>query len=443
MVSVRDVIILFAVAASLPFCFLRPVYGVMAWTILGFFNPQAFTWGIARSLPLAMAVAIPTLAGFLLFSRLRTLLCPEVGLIIALWVWFTVTTVNSTYELAFAEKSADAWFRWGFVSKIFLMVVVTIGVMDGRERLRLLALSIGGSFALLVFKTLPSMIVSGGEFRVYGPDHSMIGDNNAFGLAVGMALPFFYFLAKTESSRVLKLFFRMAFLLGIPTLFFTYSRGALVGLVAMAGYMFLRSNQRLVVILIAILSVLFASAFAPPKWKGRMSHVVDAQDPSARSRLNSWTYSWNLANAYPVMGGGFEAFTPALYAQYAPNPRDVHGPHSIYFGMLAEHGYVGFALYFSVVLYCFLSLGRIVKQARFHGDEEAADYANMLRFSLVSFLAAGAFLGHTYFDFYFVILSCAAILRRVSREDLEAIDDSDEEPLEAEAGDVSVSCAGM
>ena len=79
----------------------------------------------------------------------------------------------------------------------------------------------------------------------------------------------------------------------------------------------------------------------------------NALDASARSRLNVWQYSWALASDYPLMGGGFEAFTPSLFARYAPDPHDVHGPHSIYFGVLAEHGFVGLSLYLTLVLLCF------------------------------------------------------------------------------------------
>ena len=42
----------------------------------------------------------------------------------------------------------EAWFRWGFVSKILLMTVVTVGVINSRARLRWLVLAIAGSFAL-------------------------------------------------------------------------------------------------------------------------------------------------------------------------------------------------------------------------------------------------------------------------------------------------------
>ncbi len=86
---------------------------------------------------------------------------------------------------------------------------------------------------------------------------------------------------------------------------------------------------------------------------------------------------------HPLTGGGFEAFTPELFTRYAPNPRDVHGPHSIYFGVLAEHGFIGLFLYLSLIGSCFLSLRSVRKYARLSGDERAANYASMLQFSIV------------------------------------------------------------
>jgi probable O-glycosylation ligase (exosortase A-associated) len=426
--GVSDILLLAAVGISLPVCFIRPAYGIVLWTILGFLNPQAFCWGIARQTPLAEAVAIPTIVGFLCTAQFQRLFCREMFLLGVLWLWFTLTTLNSVDTPAFADKAAIAWFRWGFVSKVLLMTVLSVGIINSRARLRWLLLAIGGCFSLLVLHALPGIILSGGEFRVFGVGNSMIADNNAFGLAVNMALPFFFFMAKTESNRCLKWFFGVAFVVGIPVCFFTYSRGALVGLIAVSACMLLLSNQKMLLIPVALLAFLFAVFVAPQKLRDRMSQTTNTEEASARSRLNSWEFSWNLANAYPVMGGGFEAFTPSLYAQYGPNPRDVHGPHSIYFGVLAEHGFVGFFLYFLLVADCLVVLHRIVKLAHLHGDEQSAHYANMLRFSLVGFLASGMFLGHTYFDFYFTIVACVAILRQVCREEWAASVDMEEDP---------------
>src|SRR6478752_4970585 len=92
----RDLVLITFFVCSLPFCFIRPFYGILLWTITAFLNPQAFIWSSARDLPWAMAIAVPTLAGGLMFTRgWSALKSREVGLIGVLWGWFCITTVVS------------------------------------------------------------------------------------------------------------------------------------------------------------------------------------------------------------------------------------------------------------------------------------------------------------------------------------------------------------
>lgn len=409
--SIRDIIVLVFFIGSLPFCFFRPVYGIVLWTLMSFLNPQDFTWGIARQASLAFAVAVPTLLGTCIFSaNFRRLFCREGVMLLILWVWFTVTSFNSAHDPLFADKAALCWFRWSMVSKILLMTVVMMMVINSWERIRWLVLAIAGAFGVLVLRTLPVMILSGGASRVYGPDNSMIADNNDFGLALNMALPLFFFLAKTEANQWARRLMTFLFLATIPAIFFTYSRGALLGLIAVLFCMMLQAKQKALLLPVAVVIVIFAAIFTPQAWRDRMS-TDNALDSSARSRLNAWSYSWAMTSEHPLMGGGFEAFTPALFARYAPNSGDVHGPHSIYFGVLAEHGFTGLFLYLSLVALCIGELYMIIRRGRRSGDEVAVSYANMFRFSLVGFLVSGAFLGRAYFDFYFSIVACVAILR--------------------------------
>ena len=85
-----------------------------------------------------------------------------------------------------------------------------------------------------------------------------------------------------------------------------------------------------------------AIMFMPDVWETRMSTIETyEEDGSAMGRINAWTMAYNLANARPIVGGGFEIYTRRMFQQYAPDPEDVHSAHSIYFQMLGEHGYVG------------------------------------------------------------------------------------------------------
>ena len=260
----------------------------------------------------------------------------------------------------------------------------------------------------------------------------MIGDNNDFGLALVMTLPIFFFLAQSEMRPWIRRFFGLLCLITIPAIFFTYSRGALAGLVVVLALMLLGSRQRLLLIPVVAFGTIVAINFAPEAWQQRMNVTGGIVDASARSRLNAWSFCWALASDYPVTGGGFATFTPELFNRYAPNVLDVHNSHSVYFGVLAEHGFIGLLLYAALIVSCFLTTSHLVKVALRHGDQTAAHYAHMLRFSIVGFLVSGMFLSRSYFDYFFTIVAAVAILKRVCDVDWYETEESemqDEEVL--------------
>jgi putative inorganic carbon (hco3(-)) transporter len=412
----RDIVVMGFFLPSLPVCFFRPFYGILLWTIVAFVNPQHLSYGFAASFPLAEAVAIPTLAGFLFFHRgWDRIASREFVLLLVLWIWFVVTSLASTHDPLFAHHADDTWYRLVFVSKILLMTTIAVCVIDSFKRLRIFLLVIAGSFGLFVAKDLPFMVMTGGQYRLYGPAASMIADNNDYGLALNMTVPLFFYLARTETNRRLKAILYGLFLISIPAVFFTYSRGALVGLLAVGFLIFLQMKRRLAFIPVIALATVTALMFAPQAWRDRMSTIGGSpeMDASAMERINAWTFAWRLASESPVTGGGFETFTRDMFYRYAPNAADVHGPHSIYFGVLAEHGFPGLIMYLMLVFSCLVSTLSVARNARRYGDERAYAYANLLRLSLVGFLTSGLFLGKAYFDYYFTIVACIVVLKSI------------------------------
>jgi hypothetical protein len=111
----------------------------------------------------------------------------------------------------------------------------------------------------------------------------------------------------------------------------------------------------------------------------------------------------------------------------------VHGAHSVYFGMLGEHGFVGLFLFFCLIASCFATTGWVVRWARLHGDELSAQYANMFRFALIGFLVSGLFLGRMYFDYFYTLVACIGVLKRVCAQRWSEMEQAEEieEPLEA------------
>jgi probable O-glycosylation ligase (exosortase A-associated) len=416
-VGIRGILLAAIIFPSLPICIFRPFYGVVLWTVIAFTSVQWYTFS-AYSVPWALVVAIPTIIGALLFGRgWRNVVSAPSILLIVFWIWCTLTTLNSVGTPIFAPHAEITMFRWTFVSKVMLMTVIAIAVVDTFDRLRTLVLVIAGCFGPFVVKSLPFLISQGGEDRVYGPEKSMIADNNDFGLALNMTLPLFFYMAQSETNPWVKRVFWGLTIATMPAIFFTYSRGALVGLFAIVGLMFLQLKQRNVLVPLFVAGLILAGVMAPQKWKERMDPTrKDAMDGSAYSRINAWTFSWRLACDYPIAGGGFETFTKALFDLYAPTPGDVHGPHSIYFGVLAEHGFFGLFLYFSMLVSVFVRMRRVLRWSRSVGDWVVANYARMFTVSLVGFMASGCFLGRQYFDYMFTIFACMVVLTHAAQE---------------------------
>ena len=130
-------------------------------------------------------------------------------------------------------------------------------------------------------------------------------------------------------------------------------------------------------------------------------------------RINAWHMAFNLAKAR-FLGGGFDVFQPATFAAYAPDPDNVHDSHSIYFEVLGEHGFVGFALFLLLGLATWRTASWVIKHARLDPEKRwAADLAAMIQVSLVGYATAGAFLGLAYFDYYYTLVAVVVLCKTV------------------------------
>lgn len=91
--------------------------------------------------------------------------------------------------------------------------------------------------------------------------------------------------------------------------------------------------------------------------------------------------------------------------------------HSIYFEILGEHGFIGLAIYLSLLIVAWRLASKIIKISKTSLlNKWAYDLASMIQVSIVGYAVGGAFLGLSYFDLlyhYFVIL---AVLLRVVQQ---------------------------
>ena len=316
---------------------------------------------------------------------------------------------------SFSALAPDiVWNEWSRVSKTFLMVLVTILVLNTERDLKRLIWVLVLSLGFFGFKGGLFTLISGGSYRVWGPDGSYIGENNALALALVMAVPMIWYLRLQAENRWMRHALEILAALCIVSAAGSYSRGAMLGMAGMLGLLWLKSRHKLSTGLGIALVVPLVFFAMPDAWTDRMVSVENyQQDGSALGRINAWKFAIQVASTH-IFGGGFLAFHPVLFLIYAPNPTDFHVAHSIYFQVLGEHGYIGLALYLSVLFATWHTASRIIKQCSNNPELKwMSDLAAMCQVSMVGYMLGGAFLSLAYYDFFYYVIAALVIMQKI------------------------------
>jgi probable O-glycosylation ligase (exosortase A-associated) len=337
-----------------------------------------------------------------------------VVLLLVFIAWMLITT-------SFALYPSLAWGQLEKVAKIQLMVFVTMMVVQSKERVVKLVWIMALSLGFYGVKGGVFTVLHGGVYRVQGPMNTFIGGNNEIALALIMTIPLLRFLQLQVTKRWLHLGLAIGMLLTGIAIIGSQSRGALIGISAMAAFLWLKSRNKAFTALAVILVAGAVLMIMPEKWHARIATIETyQQDRSAMGRISAWWTAYNLARDR-VTGGGFETFHWAVFMKYSPTPELRHDAHSIYFEVLGEHGFPGLAIFLAIGLATWSTAGGIIRRTKKIPESKwAADLAAMIQVSLVGYAAAGAFLGMAYFDFYYALIAVTVALRVVvDREGVE------------------------
>ena len=397
----RDAVFILLMLGLLPLAVYRPFAGVLLWCWISFMNPHRLMFGIAVDLPWALAVFAATVIGVLMSGEFRKPRTDALTwLLLALLVCVTVTSATAL------GVPADVWAKHDSVMKVILGLLLTSALLTDRRRIHALVWAMviaigyygvrGGIFA----------VVTGGNYRVWGPPQTMITDNNHLAAAMLVTLPLMNYLRLQSRHHVVRIGLAVVMGLTLLAVVGSYSRGALLGLCAVAGLMWWRSHAK--VISAVLLSVALAGAvtFMPPQWGARMNTIGEYEaDASASERLVLWGISWKLALDRPLLGSGFTGpYTREVVDRVAPEG-PARAVHSIWFELLGEQGFVTFAVWLSMTLTAAYWSHRLMRATR--GVAELAwahDLGRMAQVSLVAYLVSGTFLSLSYWDFYWTLL---------------------------------------
>jgi len=413
----RDVVVTLIVLIGCIYTLKRPYFGVLLWSWLSYMSPHRLSWGFAYSMPFAKITAIVLLVSVLFSKEPKKIPLNSITII---WLLFIVLMILSTLNAYFPEAAGEQLAK---ILKIQLVTFVTMMVITDIDRLRKLIWVVFVSIGYYSVKGGVYTILTGGGSRVWGPPGSFIEDNNELAIAILMTIPLMNYLRKETEKKWVKSILMVSICLSLFTVLGSQSRGALIAICSVGLYYWWQSGSKIVSGFIVVIVVVTLSSFMPESWYTRMNTIETyEQDGSAMGRINAWRYSINAANDN-LLGVGLMSWEPETFLIYGPDPTDVHAAHSIYFNVLADHGWVGLLMFLMIFYGAWRILGQISE--RTDGDKELSEHNNlakMLKVSLIAYFSGGVFLSLSYFDLPWHLVSFVVLLNEFTKKQLSGVE---------------------
>jgi probable O-glycosylation ligase (exosortase A-associated) len=251
-----------------------------------------------------------------------------------------------------------------------------------------------------------------GYLRIYNRGHGGM-DNNGAGLMLAMAIPLFYFLFEALTSR-----WRWLPLLVIPAAVhavqMSYSRGAMLSLIAILPLVVLRSrNRKWLLIGLLVFGPPLIYVTAGKQIRERFFSIATAEeiDESAKMRFMSWNAAIKIAAEHPIFGVGVRNSNLISYKYGAD--REGRTIHSTYLQIAADNGVVGLAIYLLMLLTVWREIRSVRTATRGLDDPESRLYYGLaagVETSLAAFCFGSLFLSLEIFELPYMLLLCGSQL---------------------------------
>jgi probable O-glycosylation ligase (exosortase A-associated) len=398
----------------------NPFLGVAVYYLFAIMRPQyMWVWALPEGISWSYYVALATMS--VTVVKPAAMSFTRTHWILVCWaLWIVVAYVN-------ALNKDVGYFHFYEYVKIFVMFIVSARLLKSFQELWILLLIGALSLGYISYEINFNYFIDH-RLDIFHYGYGGL-DNNGAGLMLAMGVPMCYFVWEGSSSR-----FRWGFLILIPVIIhavlMTYSRGAMVSLIAVIPLFLLRSRKRKFLLLWSVGIALLLPYMAGKEIRARFSSLEQSEaDESANSRRASWAAAWGIAKDYPIFGVGVRNAN-LLAKRYGA---DVEGRtiHSQYLQAAADTGFVGLGIYCTLLVSTWLDLRQARLWARSRTDAEG------LRVSALSAGAEGAmivfgvgafFLSLELFEIqYYIVLLAAQMAGLVQQRQTEEQPSQDED----------------
>lgn len=404
----RDIAVLIFLICCIGAALKKPWWGVLSLAVFSYMNPHAYAWGFVRTMPVYYVLVLVVAFSTLITKDKQPI--PKdwrVVFFVLLWLYFFFTSTQSPLP------NSIVWDRFWLITKIYIPFYFTLVLINTREKLYYLIVTIGVSIGVIAVKGGIFAITHGFSARVYGPPATQFEENNAFAVAMLISIPLLLFWQKQTSN----IWVKKGVLCSIPIIYAaslcSWSRGALLTMFVLTLMLIKHSNRKFLAIPLVFAGAFLVKDYLPQEWFARMDTInTYEEDSSAMGRIYAWTDGWNYTLEHPFTGAGFEGWTYVAGRDW----------HSSYVEMLSEHGFIAFGLWFSMILGTVVNLTFLpYKTKNIEGMEWVTTYCFMVRASLICYIVGTAFLGLSYWDLLYHLIFISVLIKKFAIEELAAI----------------------
>lgn len=420
----RDLLIVCLLPIMLYTMAQRPFLAVGMWLWTALFFPNGWLYGFASIIRFNLLFTGVAILSYLAYKhKPRVRLGAIGGLVLMFFLWTTMSTITT---IGNPDITWEYWSRFLKVVMLFVFVLLTV-----KDKLHVdfvlwcVVLSVGFYADLEALK----FIASGGGHKIVGMTNHVLGDRNELSVAFVMTMPLCYYLLGEYGARskLIRLALLGTLALLAVAVIGTQSRGGFIALLALVGYMYIKSDRKILMTFLIAAIAVGVSYLVSDDWSSRIDTIATAEnDDSFMGRVVAWKLSFILAMQHPFFGGGFKSLEyfpnwsalskdffsyPWFYTgTLLPNPTVARAAHSVYFQVLGEHGFIGLGLYLAALAGSFFKAGKVSRAARRAGAPAwIPTAATMIQLSIFAFGLGGAALSFAYFDLIFALFALVVV----------------------------------
>lgn len=270
-----------------------------------------------------------------------------------------------------------------------------------------------------------------GDYRISGP----LTDPNFYALILIPIVPLCLERVLNEPIRLLRPVAAVILGLVLLAISLTYSRGALVGLLGIAGLVLLRVRISPKALATGLVLMVGLAALAPNAYVTRVNDLIatisgekdpsetSAADVSVDGRKAEMQVALRMFADNPLLGvgAGNYAFNFQRYSQdlHLMNRGEDRNAHSLYLQIAAERGLIGLASFGTLLWLMARSLRQAKQGFEQAGVKDCATLAVAFGLGVFGFLVSSLFLHESYPKYFWIFMGIALSLPQAARSEID------------------------